>query len=95
MIRKFCLLLLVVLNSGCMLDRDVNPEVEWMPNKKDYAPGFTGYTSGYGGYGGTSMAMDHLFGTHAITIILVTIRDILSEINPSLEKCIPRCGYLL
>ena len=26
--------------------------VEITTNKKDYAPGFTGYTSGYGGYGG-------------------------------------------
>ena len=50
--RKHWLLLLVVLNSGCMLDRDVNREVDWSPNKKDYYPGFTGYSTGFGGYGG-------------------------------------------
>ena len=44
---------------------------------------------------GTSMAMDHRFGTHAITIIRGIIRVIRSEINLLLGIRTLLCGYQL
>lgn len=46
------MVVVLVLNNGCMLDEEVHSDVGFMPKRTEYSPGFTGYTSGYGGYGG-------------------------------------------
>ncbi len=38
--------------SGCTLDRDVNHDLELKPQAKQYSPGFTAFSTGYGGHGG-------------------------------------------
>jgi hypothetical protein len=38
--------------GGCTLDRDVDSDLLLKPKAREYSPGFTAYTTGFGGHGG-------------------------------------------